>query len=84
MRSGGNVAWANADCQSGFDFLDNLRFLLSLYLLPYLLWTLPVFFIVENPALQHRFRTRETPHLQAVEIVAQCLRQKQAEIQIFL
>ena len=36
------------------------------------LWTLPVFFIVENPALRHRLRTREKLHLQAVKIVAYC------------
>ena len=48
------------------------------------LWTLPVFFIVENPALRHRLRTREKPHLQAERMIPQAKYEKQAESLIFL
>ena len=47
-------------------------------------WTLPVFFIVENPALRHRLRTREKPHLQAERMIPQAKYEKQAESLIFL
>ena len=45
-------------------------------------WTLPVFFMTENPALRHRLRTREKLHLQAVGMIPQAKHEKQAEIQI--